>query len=178
MADPRHVCGHARSGRPRRCQRRGLPPPPHRPRPSASQLPVAPRERRIAAGRELRVARRDRSTDMRRALWQRRKSALLLAVALIAGGLGALSYGQHLLRHAEQQTIDALFQIRGTNRRMIAGFVLVNIDATTPTFCENETPKVPWPQFPRRYYASVIDQLHRAGAKVIAFDVQFTGETD
>jgi adenylate cyclase len=34
-----------------------------------------------------------------------------------------------------------------------------------------------WP-FPRRYHAHVIDQLHRAGAKVIAFDVQFTEPTD
>jgi len=53
---------------------------------------------------------------MRRALWHRRRVALLLAVALVAAGLGTLASSKHLLRRTEQQTVDARFQIRGTDQ--------------------------------------------------------------
>jgi CHASE2 domain-containing sensor protein/predicted Ser/Thr protein kinase len=114
---------------------------------------------------------------MRQALWQRRKAALLLAVALIAAGLGTLAYTNHLLRRPEQLTIDARFQIRGTERQRTASFVLVNVDDTTFNYFRNRNLPSQWP-FPRRYHARVIDELHRAGARVIAFDVQFTEPTD
>ncbi len=114
---------------------------------------------------------------MRRALWQRRKAALLLAVALIAAGLGTLAYTNHLLRRPEQETIDARFQIRGAERQRTAGVVLVNIDENTFNYFRNRNLPAQWP-FPRRYHARVIEQLHRAGARVIAFDVQFTEPTD
>jgi CHASE2 domain-containing sensor protein len=74
---------------------------------------------------------------MRQALWQRRKAALLIAVALIAAGLGTLAYTSHLLRRPEQETIDARFQIRGTERHRTAGLVLVNIDDTTFNYFRN-----------------------------------------
>ncbi len=114
---------------------------------------------------------------MRRALWQRRKVLLLLAVAVIAAGLGTLAYTNHLLRRPEQQTIDARFQIRGTERQRVAGLVVVKVDDTTFSDFRNQNLHAQWP-FPRRYHARVIDQLHRAGAKVIAFDVQFTEQTN
>jgi CHASE2 domain-containing sensor protein/predicted Ser/Thr protein kinase len=114
---------------------------------------------------------------MRQALWQRRKATLLLAVALVAAGLGALAYTSHLLRRPEQQTIDARFQIRGAEPHRTAGLVLVSIDSTTFNYFRNHNLHAQWP-FPRRYHARVIDELHRAGAKVIAFDVQFTEPTD
>jgi CHASE2 domain-containing sensor protein len=114
---------------------------------------------------------------MRRSLWQRRKAALLLAVALLAAGLGVLAHSNHLLRRPEQETIDARFQIRGTERRKTAGIALVDIDAATFNYYRNHNQPAQWP-FPRRYDARVIEELHRAGAKVIAFDVQFTEPTD
>src|ERR1700680_2039189 len=114
---------------------------------------------------------------MRGAPWQRRKAALLLGVALIASGLGALAHTRHLLRRLEQQTIDARFQIRGTDRRKVAGLVVVGVDATTFNYFRNQNLQARWP-FPRRYHARVIDQLRRAGAKVIGFDVQFTEQSD
>ncbi len=114
---------------------------------------------------------------MRQALWQRRKAALLLAVALIAASLGTLAYTNHLLRRPEQLTIDARFQIRGTERQRTAGVVLVNIDETTFNYLRNHNLPAPFP-FPRRYDARVIDELHRAGAKVIAYDVEFSHPTD
>jgi serine/threonine protein kinase/CHASE2 domain-containing sensor protein len=114
---------------------------------------------------------------MRQALWHRRKAVLLLAVALISAGLGSLAYINHLLRRPEQQTIDARFQIRGTERHRSAGVVLVDIDAATFNYFRNRNLHAQWP-FPRRYHARVIDELHRARASVIAFDVQFTEPTD
>lgn len=50
--------------------------------------------------------------------------------------------------------------------------MLVGIDGTT--FSDLNTR---WP-FPRRWHARVIDRLHRAGARVIAYDLEFTGQTD
>ncbi|HEY0390381.1 MAG TPA: CHASE2 domain-containing protein, partial [Solirubrobacterales bacterium] len=110
---------------------------------------------------------------MPQALWKRRRAALLLAVALLAGGLGVLAHGAHLLRRLEQQTIDARFQIRGIERSRAAGLVLVNIDESTFNYLRDHHLHARWP-FPRRYDARVIDELRRAGTKVIAVDVQFT----
>jgi CHASE2 domain-containing sensor protein/tRNA A-37 threonylcarbamoyl transferase component Bud32 len=110
---------------------------------------------------------------MPQALWKRRRAVLLLAVALLAGGLGVLAHDAHLLRRLEQQTIDARFQIRGVERSRAAGLVLVNIDESTFNYLRDHHLHARWP-FPRRYDARVIDELHRAGTKVIAVDVQFT----
>lgn len=110
---------------------------------------------------------------MPQALLKRRKAALLLAVALIAGGLGVLAHDAHLLRRLEQQTIDARFQVRGVEHPGAAGLVLVDIDESTFNYLRDRHLHARWP-FPRRYHARVIDELRRAGAKVIAVDLQFT----
>jgi CHASE2 domain-containing sensor protein len=110
---------------------------------------------------------------MPQALWKRRRAALLLAVALIAGGLGVLAHDAHLLRRLEQQTIDARFQIRGIEPARASGVVLVNVDESTFNYLRDHHLHARWP-FPRRYDARVIDALHRAGARVIAVDIQFT----
>jgi adenylate cyclase len=109
--------------------------------------------------------------------WQRRKTMLLVGVALLASGLGCLAYATHVLRRPELQTIDARFAIRGTLGKRVAGLVVVGIDNTTFSDFNRQHLFAQWP-FPRRYHARVIEQLHRAGAKVIAFDVQFTEPTD
>ncbi|HSS04376.1 MAG TPA: CHASE2 domain-containing protein [Solirubrobacterales bacterium] len=116
-------------------------------------------------------------TEMRRALWQRRRAALLLAVAFLAAGFGVLAHSNHLLHRPEQQTVDVRFQIRGTERSKTAGVALVYIDDATFNYLRNRNLHARWP-FPRRYDARVIDRLQRAGAKVIAFDVQFTEPSD
>jgi serine/threonine protein kinase/CHASE2 domain-containing sensor protein len=105
------------------------------------------------------------------------RAAPLLAVALIAAGIGTLAYTNHLLRLPEQETIDARFQIRGAERQRTAGVVLVNIDESTFNYLRNHKLPAQFP-LPRRYDARVIDELHRAGAKVIAYDVEFSHPTD
>jgi CHASE2 domain-containing sensor protein len=114
---------------------------------------------------------------MRRVLWRRRRAALLFAVALMAAGLGGLAHSTHLLRRPEQLTLDARYQIRGTDPHRTAGVVIVTIDSATFNDFLHQKLHVRFP-FPRRYDARVIEQLHRAGAKVIAFDVEFAEESD
>ncbi len=108
---------------------------------------------------------------MGRAAWRRRKTALLIAVAFLAAGLGVVVYATHLFRRTELQTIDARFSIRGTQRAP-SDIVLVQIDPGTLQKLRQRFP------FPRAYEARVIDHLREAGAKVIAMDIQFTQPTD
>jgi adenylate cyclase len=103
---------------------------------------------------------------------QRRKAIALLAVALFAGGIGALAYATHLLRRTELQTIDARFSIRG-RQAPPSDVVLVAIDAKTQQELRDHQQPSEFP-FPRRYYADVLDHLRRAGAKVIVMDIEFT----
>ena len=117
------------------------------------------------------------SPSVERVLWRSPRAALLLAVALLAVGLGVLGHGEHLLRRLEQQTIDARFQIRGPEPSRASGVVFVKVDSSTFDYLRNHDLYAHWP-FPRRYHARVIDQLRRAGAKVIGVDLQFTESSD
>jgi adenylate cyclase len=96
-------------------------------------------------------------------------------VALLAAGIGVLAYATNLLRRSELQTLDARYSIRG-EQKVPSDVVLVPIDNATVQDFRNG--KRGQPPFPRRYDAQVIDRLRRAGAKVIAIDLEFTQETD
>ncbi len=113
---------------------------------------------------------------MRRLSRQRRKPVALLAVAVIAGAAGVLAYATHLLRHSEQQSIDARFSVRGS-RPAPADLLLVQIDDETLQTLRNRHMASEFP-FPRRYDAQVIDRLRQAGARVIGLDIEFSHETD
>ncbi len=105
-----------------------------------------------------------------------RRVLLLLAVAALAGAAAVVVHQRHALRRAEQLALDARYAIRGTDRQKVAGIVLVNVDDRTFSEFRDEGRESQWP-FPRRFHARVIDRLRRAGARVIAFDVQFTERT-
>jgi adenylate cyclase len=110
---------------------------------------------------------------------QRRKTAALLAVAALAGGLGVLAYATHLLRRSELQTIDARFSIRGA-RPAPSDIVFVQISPAAEQELEKHHLDARFP-LPRRYDAEVLDHLRRAGAKAIAMDLEFihpTNETE
>jgi len=113
---------------------------------------------------------------MGRTSWRRRKTALLIGVALLAVGLGVLAYATHLLRRTELQTIDARFSIRGPQRAP-SDIVLVQIGPETLQELRTHHLHSEFP-FPRHYDARVIDRLREAGAKTIALDIQFTQRTD
>src|SRR5436190_5201501 len=106
----------------------------------------------------------------------RLRAALFLSVGLGMTGLVLVAYGTHLLRGLELASVDVRFSIRGKQepRRDVA---VVAIDDNTFNEFNTRQLRVRFP-FPRRYYAKVIDELHKDGAKVIAFDIQFTERTD
>jgi adenylate cyclase len=94
----------------------------------------------------------------------------MVAVALAAAALGTIAYATHLMRALELQSVDARFAVLGTQERP-DDIVVVQVDDRT--FSELG---VQWP-FPRSLHARLIDRLRRAGAKTVAFDVQFTEPT-
>jgi adenylate cyclase len=96
---------------------------------------------------------------------------LLLGVGVIAAAIGVVAYLTDALREPELDTVDARFAIRGTQPTP-DDVVVVGVDAITFGQLDER-----WP-FPRRYHAEVIDQLRRDGARVIAYDVQFTEQTN
>lgn len=107
---------------------------------------------------------------MRARRLRRRRAVTLAVVALGAAALGLLAYGTHLLRLQELSTIDTRFSIRGTQPAP-SEIAVVQIDDTT----FNQL-GLQWP-FPRRFHGELIDRLRDDGARVIAYDVQFTEPT-
>jgi adenylate cyclase len=67
----------------------------------------------------------------------------------------------------ENKSIDARFRIRGV-KKAPSDVVVVGIDGATFQDLQQR-----WP-FTRDYHAKVINRLHKDGAKLIVFDVQFT----
>jgi adenylate cyclase len=113
---------------------------------------------------------------MGRARGLRRKRELLIVVAVLAAGIGVLAYGTHLLRRSELQTIDARFSVRGPQKPPSnIVFVAINPEAEKELEANHLDSRSP---LPRKYDAKVIDNLRKAGAQVIAMDMEFTQQTD
>ena len=102
----------------------------------------------------------------------RRNRRLLVMLVLLAGGfgvaVGAATYATDVLRRLELLAVDARFDVRGPQAAP-EDIVVVGIDART----FSDYPFTPYP-LPRRLHARVIDRLVDAGARVIAYDIQFT----
>ena len=103
--------------------------------------------------------------------WRRsgRRLRLLMFVgtALVLTGFVLAAYLTDVLEGSELDTIDARFAIRG-DLDPPEDVVIVGIgEASFKELGEQ------WP-FPRSLHAEAIKQLRRAGARVIAYDVQFT----
>lgn len=91
----------------------------------------------------------------------------LAAVLALAGG--ATVQATHLFDGAEGATVDARFTLRPAERP--DDVVVVGVDSDTFGTLHRQ-----WP-FPRSWHAKVIDNLRKAGAKTIVYDVQFTEPT-
>jgi adenylate cyclase len=97
----------------------------------------------------------------------RLRVALFLAVGLGATGLWLVAYGTNVFGELDLDTVDARFSIRG-ERKPPPDLAVVRIDDVT--FDELD---LQWP-FPRSRHGRVIRRLKADGAKVIAYDVQFS----
>ena len=110
----------------------------------------------------------------------RLRVALFLAVGMTTTGLALLAYGSHLIAPgsgwdvfggAELSSIDRRFAIRG-EQTPPKNIVVVKIDDTTFSELDKR-----WP-FTRKVHAQAIKNLKAAGAKVIAYDIQFSEPTE
>ena len=110
----------------------------------------------------------------------RLRVALFLAVGMTTTGLALLAYGSHLIAPgsgwdvfggAELSSIDRRFAIRG-EQKPPKDLVVVKIDDTTFSELGKR-----WP-FARTVHAQAIKNLKAAGAKVIAYDIQFSEPTE
>jgi adenylate cyclase len=97
-------------------------------------------------------------------------TALFLGIGLAVSCLAVLAYELHGFKRLELTTVDTRFAIRG-DLPIPEDVVVVGVDDVT--FDETG---LRWP-FARDVQAKVVDTLTKAGAKVIAEDVQYTEET-
>lgn len=96
---------------------------------------------------------------------------LFLVVGLVASALGVAGYLTDALRPQELDTIDTRFSVRGTEEPP-PELVVVAIDDVTFDELGEQFP------FPRSLHARVLDRLREDGARLVAFDVQFTEQTE
>jgi adenylate cyclase len=116
---------------------------------------------------------------LRRRRWRRRRRFLLALVAVIAAGVGIITHATGAFHRTELQTIDARYQVRGSNASMVKNFLVVGVDSPTLNyFYLNQRYHAGNFPFPRRFDAQVVNNLVKAGAKHVAIDFQFSQPTD
>jgi adenylate cyclase len=102
---------------------------------------------------------------------RRIRMMLLLGVAALTTALGLVAYADDWFERTELDTVDLRFSIRG-DEKPPPDIIVVGVDDDTFSELREQ-----WP-FPRSLHGKVIDRLHGDGAKVIAYDVQFTEPTE
>jgi CHASE2 domain-containing sensor protein len=100
---------------------------------------------------------------------RRARAVAVVAAGVLAGCAALAADVVRLLRGLEQQSVVRRFEHR--DARAAPGLAVVGID--DKTFA---TLSIQWP-FPRRLHGRAIDELRRAGARLIVYDVQFTEPT-
>ena len=100
---------------------------------------------------------------------------LFLTAGLGAAAIALTAYFTGVLRSQELSTIDVRFSIRGAQPQP-KDVVVVQIDDDTFSDFQNRGRPSHFP-FSRYYHAKVINTLRKDGAKVIAYDIQFTEPT-
>jgi adenylate cyclase len=93
----------------------------------------------------------------------------LVAVGVVVAALTLLAYTLGAFSRLEGDTVDLRFQLRAN--QPAHEMVVVAIDDVT-----FDDLRVQWP-FPRSLHARAIDRLRAAGARQVAYDVQFTEPT-
>ena len=106
-------------------------------------------------------------TPTRRRSTRRLRRTMFLAVALALSAFVIGAWAADVFVDSERDSVDARFSIRG-DLEPPADVALVAIDDESFQELGEQ-----WP-FPRSLHAEAIDVLRRAGARVIAYDVQFT----
>jgi adenylate cyclase len=97
---------------------------------------------------------------------RRLRSILLLVAAALVVATGLVAEATNLLLRPHLSSVNMRFDVRG--ERPAPDVVVVAIEDVTL-----DVPRARWP-LNRQWHAQVIRQLAKSGAKVIAYDVQFT----
>jgi adenylate cyclase len=92
---------------------------------------------------------------------------MALVIAALAGALGTAAYATGLFERLELAGVDSLFKVRADPTKA-DDVVLVAVDERSMDELNEQ-----WP-LRRRHHARVIDRLGKAGARAIAYDIQFT----
>jgi serine/threonine-protein kinase len=87
----------------------------------------------------------------------------LLGMGVLAGLLGVGSHATGAVSALERPSLDARFALRGT-RHVSTSVIIVALDTSSYE-------RLPLPPLPRTLDARLVDELTRAGARVIAFDI-------
>jgi adenylate cyclase len=107
--------------------------------------------------------------------WERRrrlKVVLLLCSSLLITGMVLSLDRTNVLSRPELDTVDARFAVRGPQKPP-SDIVVVAIDDVS--FGDLQLRFQDWP---RRFHARVLRNLHKAGVRAVVYDVQFTTESD
>jgi adenylate cyclase len=99
-----------------------------------------------------------------------RGALAFVAVGVLAAVVGIACYEGGVFKRQELNTVDTRFSIRGSEQPSSKVAVVAIDDATFSDL------GLQWP-FARSLHGRVIERLHRAGARAIAYDVQFTEPT-
>jgi HD-GYP domain-containing protein (c-di-GMP phosphodiesterase class II) len=94
---------------------------------------------------------------------------LLLTAGALAAALAGLAYAGGALDTIENASVDRRFEVRGAQQ--VDDIAVIAIDDVTFSDLGAQ-----WP-FSRRLHARAVAALHRAGAREIVYDVQFTERT-
>lgn len=100
----------------------------------------------------------------------RRRNVAFVAIAVLAAAIGIAAYATDLFRGIELDTMDTRFAIRG-DQAPPEELVVVEVDDVSFGELDEQ-----WP-FPRSLHGDLIDRLTDAGARAVAYDVQFTEPT-
>jgi adenylate cyclase len=101
---------------------------------------------------------------------RRLRVALIVAIGVLGAAVGLVIYTTGAVDGLEDRTVDARFAVRG-ERDPPGDVVVVAIDEQTLAELGLQ-----WP-YPRSVHAEAIRRLTRDGARVIAYDIQFSEPT-
>jgi adenylate cyclase len=99
---------------------------------------------------------------------RRLRTLMFAAVALVGIAFGTITYATEAFRSLELNTVDTRFSVRGEEKPP-KDIVVVGVDAFSFAAFGDER----WP-FTHDLHAEVVRRLKKDGAKVIAFDIQFS----
>ncbi len=102
---------------------------------------------------------------------QRSKPTLIAVVSAVGFGLAALLQIAGMLEIVELKLLDARFLSGYRAERKDNSVVIAAIDQSSLTYFQKQGQSWPWP---REFYAALVRYLTKAGARVIAFDIEFS----